>query len=520
MFWRKKAIENQGAMMHVFLVRRMNMRKRFIVLTSFIALVLGVAGEQAWGQRRIAYYDERYPTNWAMGGVSEFVRDALADVGYEIMDADQLKTFMDARIADGASSVVVLCRDIAPDTVVESNSPDCTLRQYLDAGGKVVLYADVPLWNIGHSNGTRTTYKEAGAANILGISGTTYAGDWSSGNHGTVTITAEGAEWGLTETWRSTRWVLADQVDIVLAEDNAGYAAAWIKHFGFGDTTGTFVRIWDVGINTNTIPNVEDLIRVAEYSLWDNSYNVDFNDDYKVDIEDLLILIECWGTDNSLCDIAPTVRGDGVVDRADLEVLMSYYGQELYDPHLLAHWRLDETEGDIAYDSKAENDAVLIGDATWQPEGGQVGGALQFDGVDDYLSAPFILDPVKQSFSVFAWIKGGQPGQAVISQQGAFGDWLSVDSAGALSTGLTFPMPPVTSNTFVADDQWHCVGLVSDGSGMSLYVNDIEVARTDTSPILPATGGLQIGVGKNLEPGSFWSGMIDDVRVYDRVVVP
>ena len=50
-------------------------------------------------------------------------------------------------------------------------------------------------------------------------------------------------------------------------------------------------------------------------------------------------------------------------------------------------------------------------DATWQPEGGQVDGALQFDGVDDYLTGPFILDPVKQVFSAFSWIKGGQPGQ-------------------------------------------------------------------------------------------------------------
>ena len=156
----------------------------------------------------------------------------------------------------------------------------------------------------------------------------------------------------------------------------------------------------------------------------------------------------------------------------------------------------------------------------WQRESGQIDGAVQLDGVDDYLAAPFILDPVKQPFSVFAWIKGGQPGQAIISQQGAFGAWLSVDAAGALATGLTFPMPPVVSDTIITDDQWHHIGLVSDGSGMSLYVDDVEVARSATSPILPATGDLQIGAGRNLESGTFWSGLIDDVRIYNRVVVP
>ena len=81
-------------------------------------------------------------------------------------------------------------------------------------------------------------------------------------------------------------------------------------------------------------------------------------------------------------------------------------------------------------------------------------------------------------------------------------------------------MPAVTSNVVVTDDQWHRVGLVSDGAGMSLYVDNVEVARTPTSPILPANGDLQIGAGKNLEPDAFWEGLIDDVRVYDRVVVP
>jgi len=132
----------------------------------------------------------------------------------------------------------------------------------------------------------------------------------------------------------------------------------------------------------------------------------------------------------------------------------------------------------------------------------------------------FVLDPVRRPFSAFAWVKGGQPGQTIISQQGAFGEWLFVDTTGALATSLTFPLPPVASNVVITDDLWHHIGLLSDGTGMSLYVDDVEVARTDTSPIMPANGDLQIGVGKNLESGSFWSGMIDDVRVYDRVVVP
>jgi hypothetical protein len=253
--------------------------------------------------------------------------------------------------------------------------------------------------------------------------------------------------------------------------------------------------------------------------LWQVSIEptVDFNGDYRIDIEDLVLLIEHWGLDEPTYDIGPMPWGDGVVDAADLEVLMRYWGQ---DDKFIAHWKLDEAGGDTAKDSSSENHATVIGDAVWQSEEGRIEGALQLDGIDDYLSAPFILDPTKQPFSVFAWIKGGQPGQTIISQQGAFGAWLSVDSAGALSTHLTFPLPPITSDVVITDDSWHRIGLVSDGSGMSLYVDDIEVTRSDTSPILPTNGNLQIGAGKNLEPGAFWSGMIDDIRIYSRIVEP
>jgi hypothetical protein len=31
---------------------------------------------------------------------------------------------------------------------------------------------------------------------------------------------------------------------------------------------------------------------------------------------------------------------------------------------------------------------------------------------------------------------------------------------------------------------------------------------------------LYIGAGASLTPGTFWSGLIDDVRIYDRAVKP
>jgi len=57
---------------------------------------------------------------------------------------------------------------------------------------------------------------------------------------------------------------------------------------------------------------------------------VDFNGDEIVDIMDMVILIEAWGTSEKLCDIGPMPWGDGIVDEADLKVLMSHWGQEVH----------------------------------------------------------------------------------------------------------------------------------------------------------------------------------------------
>ncbi len=197
---------------------------------------------------------------------------------------------------------------------------------------------------------------------------------------------------------------------------------------------------------------------------------------------------------------------------------------EAYDPTLVAfaHWALDEIEGDIAADSVGELDGTVHGDALWQPEAGMVGGALEFDGIDDYVSTPSFMLTANISRSVFAWIKGGMPGQVIISQKGR-SDWLLADTTdGSLMTELTFfskPSQALQSQTVITDGNWHHIGLEWDGSNRILYVDDVEV-MSDTYGKGVLSGGLHIGAGMNLDPGTFWSGLIDDVRIYNRAVTP
>jgi hypothetical protein len=205
---------------------------------------------------------------------------------------------------------------------------------------------------------------------------------------------------------------------------------------------------------------------------------------------------------------------------------MSYWKQPIDDPTLMAHWALDEAEGTIAYDSAGVNDAVIIGGAEWQPDSGQVDGALQLNGIDGYAVTGQVLNPAKGPFSVFAWIKGGAPGQVVLSQiNGA--NWLGADpDLGCIMTELVPPaigrfLPqPLISECAITDGQWHRIGFVWDGANRALYVEDILVDEDTQANLQDSDGGLYIGTDSIMQTGTYWSGLIDDVRIYNRAVRP
>ena len=204
---------------------------------------------------------------------------------------------------------------------------------------------------------------------------------------------------------------------------------------------------------------------------------------------------------------------------------LAFFQAKLRDDGLVAHYRLDETDGLTAKNSAAANDGTLHGEPLWQPSGGRRKGAIQLDGIDDYVSTGFVLDPSAGPFSAFAWVRGDAPGQVILSQMTGV-NWLSTDVKGKLMTGLSRPVGgrqapgPLVSESVIADGEWHRIGVVWDGAARALYVDDVLVAEDSQPAVVGSIGGLNIGCGANLDPGSFLRGLIDDVRIYNRAVKP
>ena len=77
---------------------------------------------------------------------------------------------------------------------------------------------------------------------------------------------------------------------------------------------------------------------------------------------------------------------------------------------------------------------------------------------------------------------------------------------------------PLFSEAVITDERWHRIGLVWDGSNITLCVDGVVVAEDTRGGLQGSGNGLNIGAGKMTQPGTYFSGLIDDVRIYDRAL--
>ena len=88
----------------------------------------------------------------------------------------------------------------------------------------------------------------------------------------------------------------------------------------------------------------------------------------------------------------------GSVESEEVEVKVS----DSLQNGLVGWWKFDEGSGTVAYDSSGNgNDGNLTNGPTWAT--GKIGGALSFDGVDDYVELDNFELGGEMSFSV--WVR-------------------------------------------------------------------------------------------------------------------
>ena len=106
---------------------------------------------------------------------------------------------------------------------------------------------------------------------------------------------------------------------------------------------------------------------------------------------------------------------------------------------LVAHWKLDESSGTSAADSSGNGyTGTLTNGPVWQPAGGQIDGALEFDGTNDYVISNTSLAQ-SGPFTISMFLKADNPSQpeyyAALSSvnAGATTNDFQIDFGGATS---------------------------------------------------------------------------------------
>ncbi len=194
------------------------------------------------------------------------------------------------------------------------------------------------------------------------------------------------------------------------------------------------------------------------------------------------------------------------------------------DPNLVAHWKFDESSGTMAYDSAGSSHGTLINGPIWTI--GQIDGALEFDGVDDYISCgtgPAITGT--EPFAVSVWVKtNASKGQAVLvqrSESSAHGSYgVSILDDGRVQFhiynggyGVLFQ-----SDVTVNDGLWHHIAVVRTNSTDGEIYVDGSLSGSDSGPAR-SLNNVPVWIGGPGFTGPFdFEGSIDDVRIYDRAL--
>jgi len=206
------------------------------------------------------------------------------------------------------------------------------------------------------------------------------------------------------------------------------------------------------------------------------------------------------------------------------------------DPDVAGVWLFDEDKGDIAEDSSGNgNNGTINGGAKWTKDG-KFGGALEFDGTDDWVEVPdddSVEFPKGVDFTLACWLKvttpEGSPPMIIAKHYHTTSQmlpWYGLYYADATKTatgdislflrdaaGADFHIAGVTK---IDDGEWHHIAGTRESDTIRLYVDGVEEA---------SMGGADFDVGTNDGVLHFMShydrymgGILDEVLILRRAL--
>jgi hypothetical protein len=223
----------------------------------------------------------------------------------------------------------------------------------------------------------------------------------------------------------------------------------------------------------------------------------------------------------------PALAADLAPDPPDLPEVPDVPG--VRPTGLVARWRLDESAGETVVDDKGANPGVLHNGAARVNEtfpGARFANprAGSFDGVDDYVDLGVATLPAIQAAkSVSLWchpsavVTAGRRNLIVFNNRAERQSLQLGLEAGYPAVWAWGPDPASLIGATRLEARWYHVAYVYDGAVQRLYIDGQNiVSRAEPPPTAPVAGAY-LGCYDPVDDRSeLWSGLIDDVRVYDH----
>ncbi len=193
---------------------------------------------------------------------------------------------------------------------------------------------------------------------------------------------------------------------------------------------------------------------------------------------------------------------------------------------LVAAYGFDEGNGSQAFDSSTGTYDGVIQGATWSTEG-RYGSALSFDGNGDLVAvADAAYLDFRSGMTIMAWIKPSIAAgwrNVLIKQSNSglsYALYASDDIGRRGSVYINAGVGDISApGPTLPADTWTHIAATYDGSDLLLFVDGSKVTTASVSgSLFNSSGPLQIG-GNNIW-GEYFSGLIDEVRIYNRALSP
>jgi len=180
-------------------------------------------------------------------------------------------------------------------------------------------------------------------------------------------------------------------------------------------------------------------------------------------------------------------------------------------------------------DSINESKAIIHGEPLCMTDGGHT--AINFDGFDDYAQTEDSSSELQiiNDYALAVWVKADSSQKlwaAIVSKTdsaGSINHWtLQFDSSNPRELIIHHPSGTWNTGVKINDiaSQWHHIAVTRSGNIMTSYL-DGNLEETGYIAV-PGSGmgHLNIGVNRTASSSYIYKGLIDDIRIYNRVLDP